>query len=139
MPLITMYNVTDTDIESNPECLFIYADHRKQTGKPYLNNKFRRLERAFPLILKKRGGTDPIAYWKNSEFELFLNEYAPSLQKIVDVLRRGCVGILCAESLHDDEFLPTTLKEHSPDIHEYVGTSLHSFYSEFSPKKLRLQ
>ena len=42
MPLVTMFSVSDGDVNSNPNCIFIYADHRKQSGRPFINNRFRK-------------------------------------------------------------------------------------------------
>lgn len=137
MPLVTMFSVSDGDVNSNPNCIFIYADHRKQSGRPFINNRFRKMDRAFPLILKKYGGHDPAAYWKDSEMEVFLSEFEPSLDKISNLMRRRYIGILCTESLYDDEFNPLTLKDYSVKIYEHVSAKLAEFHSRFEPDKLK--
>jgi len=71
LPLISMFFVTDNDVLDNSNCIFIYADNRKQSGDPSVNNKFRNMANAYPIILKNYGGSEAASYWKDDDFEVF--------------------------------------------------------------------
>ena len=86
MPLISMFFVTDNDVLDNSNCIFIYADNRKQSGDPSVNNKFRNMANAYPIILKNYGGSEAASYWKDDDFEVFRNEFTHSMDIIRNLM-----------------------------------------------------
>ena len=138
MPLISMFFVSDNEILDNQNCIFIYADNRKQSGDPAVNNKFRNMDNAYPIILKKYGGSESASYWKDEDFEVFRNEFTKALDNINSYLRRNATGILCRESIDHDIFSAATIRDHSVLIHDYMRPRLHTFYLNFTPKRLRI-
>lgn len=138
MPLVSMYSVTDNDIFSNQSCIFIYADNRKRSGEPTINNIFRNLDNAYPVILKKHGGDEAASYWKDEDIEVFRNEFDHSMDDINSLLRRRAVGILCRESLDHDTFSFLNIKDHSKLIHDYALHKIDCFYSNFTPNLPRI-
>ena len=138
MPLISMFFVTDNDVLDNSNCIFIYADNRKQSGDPSVNNKFRNMANAYPIILKSYGGSEAASYWKDDDFEVFKNEFTHSIDNIRNLMRRNAVGILCRESIDHDIFSPATIKDYSVQVHDLMLSSLHSLYLTFTPKLPRI-
>jgi len=135
MPLVSIFNIVEADILENKDCIFIYADNKKQAGLPFTNGRFRVLANAFPIIVKKSGGHAPESYWKDEEFILFKNELRRSLEVIEKILSVGTVGILCRESLDHYQFSVDTISSYSKEAKEHLLNELSSFYSRFTVKR----
>lgn len=135
MPLVSIFNIVEADILENKDCIFIYADNKKQAGLPFTNGRFRRLSNAFPIIVKKYGGQDAGSYWKDEDFILFKNELRSSLEVIEKILSTGTVGILCRESLDHYQFSVDAIASYSKEAKEYLLNELDSFYSRFTVKR----
>ena len=139
MPIVNLEHIAESDIATNPDCIFMYADNDTQRGTPHVNSLFRNHVRAFPVILKKRAGIDAESFWSDDEYVIFRNSFLSSISRIKYFLRRKQIVIKIGESFNDDEFnLSMMDKMSSKSYEEYLSTFME-LNRQFLPKAISEQ
>lgn len=119
MPLIYINKLTEDDIFSNNEVIFLFAENEAEKGGSQLAREFRGSENCVGLRVKRGPTSHRSAYYTEDDIYEALNNIDEDLEAVVDHLSNGGV-VITTPTMFDDN----GLEDNSPSVFEYVKEKL---------------
>lgn len=117
MPIVFQKFIFRSDLQENPEVLYLFGDNLERKGLGGQAKEMRGEPNAVGIATKKSPSMSTVSFFTNDDFDLFEDHFLADMERVFIALERDFIVIVPADGLGTGlSELPTR----APKINDYI-------------------